>query len=108
MLFVLSVLLKGFVAIIAYLWSREVGNDLSLLGQVNLKLILHLLRQDISFTDVFSHSELSFGDENSEHYNWKGLSLSVTGLLMIFRESHDAPEWHLALSGRVCLILGTP
>lgn len=25
---------------------------------------------------------------------------------MIFRESHDAPECHLALTGRVCLIVG--
>lgn len=85
------------------------SGDLSLPGQVNLKLILHLSRQDISqsyskYFD-FTFTELSFGDENSEHYNWKGLSLSVTGLL-IFRESHDTPEWHLALAGRDCLILG--
>lgn len=25
---------------------------------------------------------------------------------MIFCESHDAPECHLALAGRVCLIVG--
>ena len=48
----------------------------------------------------------SFGDETSEHYNWKGLNLTIMGLFMIFRESHDAPEWHLALAGRVCLTLG--